>query len=811
MKNYSFIFIFLTILYTAITCNAQETYGGYTLYNTINGYTTYLVDIDGNIAHSWSCNVGCAYVVYLMENGHLMRAGKYSGNQLNSAAISGMVQEIDWDGNVVWQYVYSTSTYCTHHDIEPMPNGNVLLVAYEVRSSAEALHAGSSSSGEVWSERIVEVEPSGTNGGNIVWEWHLWDHLVQDHDPSKDNYGVVADHPELLNINFTGSKQKWGDDWIHANGVDYNPDLDQVVFSSHNLSEIYVIDHSTTTAEAAGHAGGNSGKGGDFLYRWGNPQAYDAGGSGDQVLDVTHDAHWVHAQCSFEGYLMTFNNQGCNGSCVNVIEPPYDGYNYSITPGAAYEPATSTWTHDCLSNANGQSGAHFLDNGNLFVSLNSGYLYEVTSDGTQVWSFNTGGNIGKAFRYGPCYPGVSEISSCNEPNLQLSFNDISDDDNGNSMLDPGETANINITAANIGGVASSAATITCTATGANSGYVTVNTPSVNAGIIDAFSSTPATHSISVSAATPEGTYIELTFHITDGTYTDDLVIEPVVGVDWTTYFTLDFESSADWDLTFDPWTVNNVDNATSYPSGTYDFTHESQAFAFMAFNPAQTTPSASGDAALQPHGGDRFGAAFACPSSANNDWLISPKVQLGTGSEFSFWVKTYKDDWGLERFRACISTTDNSPSSFTVISSGTYETAPVAAWEQKTYDISAYDNQEVYLAINCVSDDAWIFMVDDISINTTITGITSATEEREIKIYPNPCPGMLYIETPDNKAGEFDVTVYDLPGKAVENIRRSEYNGGIIRLDLSELKNSVYYITVKSDDRTITKKVTLVR
>lgn len=94
-------------------------------------------------------------------------------------------------------------------------------------------------------------------------------------NPSAANYQTsIVNHPELLNINYLTQK-----DWLHCNGVDYNPILDQVVISSHNTNEWYVIDHSTTTAQAASHSGGNSGKGGDFLYRWGNPAAYQATGT----------------------------------------------------------------------------------------------------------------------------------------------------------------------------------------------------------------------------------------------------------------------------------------------------------------------------------------------------------------------------------------------------------------------------------------------------------------------------------------------------------------------------------------------------
>ena len=153
-------------------------------------------------------------------------------------------------------------------------------------------------------------------------------------NPSAANYQTsIVNHPELLNINYLTQK-----DWLHCNGVDYNPILDQVVISSHNTNEWYVIDHSTTTAQAASHSGGNSGKGGDFLYRWGNPAAYQA--TGTKYLNVTHDAHWIPefpgVSFSKSGRLTGFNNQGVSTSqsCADQIITPYDGnYNYTITSG----------------------------------------------------------------------------------------------------------------------------------------------------------------------------------------------------------------------------------------------------------------------------------------------------------------------------------------------------------------------------------------------------------------------------------------------------------------------------------------------
>jgi hypothetical protein len=399
MKTIGSVFFFLFCLFNA---GIAGTYNGYTLYAKMGNNKVYLLNMDKTIYHTWTCSPNTGYSTYLLPNKHIMRSCQYSGNILSGAAMCGMVQNVDWDGNVAWQYIYSTASYCSHHDIHVMPNGNVLLIAYEVKTAAEVTQAGSSQNIIMWPDKIVEIQPSGTNGGTVVWEWHAWDHLCQNYNSAKSNYVTsIAQHPELLNINY-GTQQ----DWMHTNGIDYNAELDQIVISSHNLNEIYVIDHSTTTAQAAGHTGGNSGKGGDILYRWGNPQAYSCGTSSNQVFKVVHDAHWVPYGCPYSGDLVGFNNQGATGnhSCVDRITPPYNGYNYSITLGSAYLPSTYTARHVCLGDAADQSNSQQLPNGNTLVCIAStGYIYEIDANQTLLWSYTAGGTVPKAFRYTDCY------------------------------------------------------------------------------------------------------------------------------------------------------------------------------------------------------------------------------------------------------------------------------------------------------------------------------------------------------------------------------------------------------------------------
>ncbi|HET7818547.1 MAG TPA: aryl-sulfate sulfotransferase [Bacteroidia bacterium] len=375
---------------------AQQ-WGDYTFYATSGGTTAVLVDTNGNTTKTWTfvSTAKTGYSSYLLPGGTVLRTVSRSGNSFSGGPICGQVQKVDWNGNLVWDYVYSTTDYCTHHDICPMPNGNVLLIAYERKTAAEATTAGSTTSIEMWPDKIVEVKPTGATTGTVVWEWHVWDHLVQDKNASGANYqSSISAHPELLNINYKTSK-----DWMHMNGIDYNPVLDQIVVSSHNLNEWYVIDHSTTTAEAASHSGGNAGHGGDFLYRWGNPAAYS--GTGTAILKVTHDAHWIPEGVPNAGRLVGFNNQGVSTSqsAIDQIMPTMNGYNYTFGT-----PATYLQRHACNGYSSNMGNSQQLPNGNMLVCIaTQGNIYEIDPNGTSIWNKQVTGSVPQAFRHDTCY------------------------------------------------------------------------------------------------------------------------------------------------------------------------------------------------------------------------------------------------------------------------------------------------------------------------------------------------------------------------------------------------------------------------
>lgn len=395
----------------------SQDFDGFALYNQGNSNTAYLIDSEGDIAHVWSCDEAANYALALKDNGNLVRGAKYDNNQIDGAAIGGLIQEIDPAGDVVWEFIYSSPTYISHHDIALMPNGNVLMIAWEYISEEDLEDVGyTGNDGDKYSTHIIEVQQD-DDGGQLVWSWHLKDHFVQDVDANLPNYGEISEHPELLDINVdtdSGGGPPGGgpDDWFHCNGIDYNEALDQIVFSSRFLNEIFIIDHSTNTVEAAGHTGGNSGKGGDFLYRWGKPANY--GINSPQIIPgPVHDSRWIPEDRPNGGFIQVFNNEGNNGSSsIDAIDAPVDGWVYEYTEGEAFEPTSYSWRHDCLDNAAGQSASDRMSNGNVFVNLSggfggAGYMYEATEDGDMIWQYNADSE--KGFRVECDHPGLMAL------------------------------------------------------------------------------------------------------------------------------------------------------------------------------------------------------------------------------------------------------------------------------------------------------------------------------------------------------------------------------------------------------------------
>lgn len=402
------------------------------LFSPVANTTTYLIDKCGRKVNEWLGTYRPGLSVYLLEDGSLLRTGNLNNPFFSAGGSGGYIEKVSWSGQKLWSYTISDSSRLQHHDIYPMPNGNVLILFFEKKSLTEAINAGldSTFSGtEFFTEKIIEVQPLGIDSANIVWEWSAWDHLVQQHNSSKSNFGMVSSHPELVHINYNISATSTNPDWIHLNAIAYNSSLDQIILCSRSFSEFWIIDHSTNTTLASGHTGGLYGKGGDLLYRWGNPRTYNRGVVADQKLYGPHSAHWIPDSLKDGGAVMIFNNgngrPAGNYSTVEIIYPTQDSVgHYSTDTINALGPLQASWTYtDPVPStffSMNISGAQRLPNGNTLICEGaSGNFFEVDSLSTTVWNYknpvngngpaNQGNNIlqNQVFRctfYAPSYP-----------------------------------------------------------------------------------------------------------------------------------------------------------------------------------------------------------------------------------------------------------------------------------------------------------------------------------------------------------------------------------------------------------------------
>jgi hypothetical protein len=384
---------------------AQSPSNGLTIISVNGSFQTHLIDLSGTKVKTYDFDHAAGRSTYLLQDGSVLQPIFDVDGQFAFGGAGGRIQRVNTNNVVVWDFLYSTFGRQQHHDIEPMPNGNVLLIAWERKTAADAVALGKTNldGAEMWPTVVVEVEPVGLNGGNVVWEWRLWDHMIQESDPAKPIYGAVADHPELVDINIGTAVNG---SWDHANSIDYDPVRDEIVLSCHRLSEVIVIDHSTTTAEAASHSGGNRGKGGDILYRWGNPANYGATG-GRQIFGV-HTANFIDAGLPGAGNIIYYGNGNRSGSTNDFssaveIVPPIDGSgDYVLNPGEAYGPAAPEWSYsDPATLYSPRFGSAVrMPNGNTLISEGlGGWIFEVTQAGTIIWEYTASTDVFSTRRY----------------------------------------------------------------------------------------------------------------------------------------------------------------------------------------------------------------------------------------------------------------------------------------------------------------------------------------------------------------------------------------------------------------------------
>jgi len=407
MKNLKLkVITTLITLFVFLSVDA-ENWGKYTLIAPQGSATVKLIDLEGNTFKTWNLSGNNGYTCVLTPDRCIVRLVGGTGGNAGSR-----VEKIDWDGNVVWRY-----TIAAHHDICVLPNGNVLATVATSATSSELSEVGftggtTTVANSVKYDKIVEID--GVNQ-EIVWEWRFIDHLVQNVKSSASNYGEPSDNPQRFNIQIRGDNGY--NDWQHMNGLDYYPQRDQIVFSCKYLKEIFVIDHSTTTAEAKTSSGGLSGKGGDFLYRWGYPSNYGKTVTSTNTFGTIHNASWVLGETYlaqdvypsddyyhvYAGQISVFSNTNTAGM---TIFPPYieDSFLFDYTSGSTYGPTSYNTKLSVGGRSTNMGSAQALPNGNMIVYRGSeSTFYELNSSGTTVGSINKASGCAKVMRYSEEY------------------------------------------------------------------------------------------------------------------------------------------------------------------------------------------------------------------------------------------------------------------------------------------------------------------------------------------------------------------------------------------------------------------------
>jgi len=414
MKKY--LYSTICVLLSLNVINAQNrtvgttvfengTLDGYTFFSPFSGRNAYMIDNCGNLINQWDRNSLPGLAAYFQSDGNILRTYKVSPvGPFTSASNAGGIELVDWENNTVWSYELNTDTELSHHDATLLPNGNILLLTWELIQKDELEVLGRNPNeiappGFVWGERIIEIKPIGDSEAEIIWEWRIKDHFIQDRDSSLENFGVIAENAQLFDINLPdiNSSNSHSDlDYNHFNAIDYREDLDQILISVRNSDELWILDHSTTTAEAASHEGGRSGMGGDILYRWGNPSAYQGASISKQRFFGQHGVNWID-EGPDENKILVYNNgngrPGTDFSTIEILEPPLnaDG-TYEKMGIEPFGPEAVNWKYGDEEKDRFYSpflsNAQFLTNGNILINAGSrGEIFEINSEKELVWKY----------------------------------------------------------------------------------------------------------------------------------------------------------------------------------------------------------------------------------------------------------------------------------------------------------------------------------------------------------------------------------------------------------------------------------------
>jgi hypothetical protein len=282
-----------------------------------------------------------------------------------------------------------------------------------------------------------------------------------------------------------------------------------------------------------------------------------------------------------------------------------------------------------------------------------------------------------------------------------------------------------------------------------------------------------------------------------------------------------FENYNNFALTFGDWVLSDADNSPTTGIQGVTFENSGSPMAFMVFNPSATTPPMTN---LTAHSGQKMAACFAAINPPNNDMLISKRMRMGTENSISLWLRSYTSQNGLERFKVGISTIESpTPASFSWLSGPNYVEAPVE-WTQYIYAVPApYNAQFVRFGIRCESNDAFIFLMDDIIIRgyNIVSNEDNAVPVSSTALlgnYPNPFNPETSIAYNVKNDEQVTLEIYNLKGEKVRTLVNTKVKAGSHKVSWlgddengKQVSSGVYFYRMTSGKYSASKKMILLK